>query len=54
MEHAQAFEPIQDNLYIEKINGSFLFGDKATPAQYSAGGCSCELRDAHLRPANAR
>jgi hypothetical protein len=38
MEHAQAFEPIQDNrVYIEKINGPFLFGDKATPAQYSAG-----------------
>ncbi|MBR1192041.1 hypothetical protein JQ634_03715 [Bradyrhizobium sp. AUGA SZCCT0240] len=38
MEHAQAFEPIQDNrIYIEKINGPFLFGDKATPAQYSAG-----------------
>ncbi|MBR1198800.1 hypothetical protein JQ574_22650 [Bradyrhizobium sp. AUGA SZCCT0158] len=37
MEHAQAFEPIQDNrIYIEKINGPFLFGDKATPAQYSA------------------
>ncbi|MBR1237354.1 hypothetical protein [Bradyrhizobium sp. AUGA SZCCT0182] len=38
VEHAQAFEPIQDNpIYIEKINGPFLFGDKATPAEYSAG-----------------
>ena len=38
MEHAQAFEPIQDGrIYIEKINGPFLFGDKATPAEYSAG-----------------
>ena len=27
MEHAQAFEPIQD----------VLFGDKGTPAEYSAG-----------------
>ena len=38
MEHARAFEPIQDGrIYIEKINGPFLFGDKATPAEYSAG-----------------
>jgi hypothetical protein len=29
MEHAQAFEPIQDGrIYIEKINGPFLFADK--------------------------
>jgi hypothetical protein len=33
LEHAHAFEPIQDGrIYIEKINGPFLFGDKATPA----------------------
>ena len=32
MEHSQAFEPIQDGrIYIEKINGLFLFGDKGTP-----------------------
>ena len=38
MEHARAFEPIQDGrIYIEKINGPFLFGDKATPSEYSAG-----------------
>jgi len=38
MEHAQAFEPIHDGrIYIEKINGPFLFQDKATPAEYSAG-----------------
>jgi hypothetical protein len=24
-------------IYIEKINGPFLFGDKATPGEYSAG-----------------
>jgi hypothetical protein len=24
-------------IYIEKINGPFLFGDKGTPAEYSAG-----------------
>jgi hypothetical protein len=38
MEHAQAFEPIQDGrIYIEEINDPFLFGDKGTPAEYSAG-----------------
>ena len=38
MEHAQAFEPIQEGrIYIEKINGPFLFLDKGTPAEYSAG-----------------
>jgi len=38
MEHAQAVEPAQDGrIYIEKINGLFLFGDKGTPAEYSAG-----------------
>ncbi|VIO68234.1 hypothetical protein CI1B_20210 [Bradyrhizobium ivorense] len=38
MEHARAFEPIQDaRIYIEKINGPFLFEDKGTPAEYSAG-----------------
>jgi hypothetical protein len=36
--HAHAFEPIQDGrIYIEKLNGPFLFGDKGTPAEYSAG-----------------
>jgi hypothetical protein len=38
MQHAHAFEPIQDGrIYIEKLNGPFLFGDKGTPAEYSAG-----------------
>ena len=38
MEHAQAFEPIQDGrIYIEKLNGPFLFGDQGTPAEYTAG-----------------
>ena len=38
LEHAHAFEPIQDGrVYVEKINGPFLFGDKGTPAEYSAG-----------------
>ena len=38
MEHAQAFQPIQDaRIYIAKINGPFLFADKGTPAEYRAG-----------------
>ena len=38
MQHAHAFVPVQDGrIYIEKLNGPFLFGDKATPAEYSAG-----------------
>jgi hypothetical protein len=38
LEHAQAFEVIQDGrIYIEKINGPFLFGDNGTPAEYKAG-----------------
>ena len=38
LEHARAFEPIQEGrIYIEQINHPFLFGDKATPAEYSAG-----------------
>jgi hypothetical protein len=38
MQHAHAFEVVQDGrIYIEKINGPFLFGDKGTPAEYSAG-----------------
>ena len=38
MEHAQAFEPVHDGrIYAEKINAPFLFGDKGTPAEYSAG-----------------
>ncbi|PAY08296.1 hypothetical protein CK489_15485 [Bradyrhizobium sp. UFLA03-84] len=38
MEHARAFEPIQDGrIYIEKINRPMLDEDKATPAEYWAG-----------------
>src|SRR5437667_8519976 len=38
MEHAHAFDPIQDGrIYIEKLNGPFLFGDKGTPTKYAAG-----------------
>ena len=37
-QHAHAFEPVQDGrIYIEKLNGPFLFGDKGTPAEYAAG-----------------
>ena len=38
LEHAHAFEPIQEGrIYVEKVNGPFLFVDKGTPAEYSAG-----------------
>ena len=38
MQHAHAFEVAQDGrIYIESINGPFLFTDGATPAQYKAG-----------------
>jgi hypothetical protein len=38
MELANAFEPIQDGrIYIEKINGPFLYELKGTPAEYKAG-----------------
>ena len=52
LEHPQAFEPIQDGrIYIEKLNGPFLFGDKGTPGEYRAGlelavaRCWLELHD---------
>ena len=38
LQHAHAFEPVQDGrIYIEKINGPFIFVDNGTPAEYSAG-----------------
>ena len=38
MQHAHAFEVVQDGrIYIEKINGPFLYVDRGTPAEYSAG-----------------
>lgn len=38
VELANAFEPVQDGrIYIEKINGPFLFELKGTPADYKAG-----------------
>jgi hypothetical protein len=38
LELANAFEPIQDGrIYIEKINGPFLFELKGTRAEYKAG-----------------
>jgi hypothetical protein len=37
-ELANAFEPVQDDrIYIEKINESFLYQLKGTPAEYKAG-----------------
>ena len=38
LEHAHAFETIQDGrIYIEKLNGPFLYVDRGSPAEYSAG-----------------
>ena len=38
MELANAFEPVQDGrIYIEKINGPFLYQLKGTPVEYKAG-----------------
>jgi hypothetical protein len=38
LEHAHAFEPIQDDrIYIEKLNGPFLYIDRGSPGEYSAG-----------------
>jgi hypothetical protein len=38
LEHAHAFEPVQDGrIYIEKLNGPFLYIDRGSPAEYSAG-----------------
>ena len=38
LELAYAVEPVQDGrIYIEKINGPFLFELKGTPAAYKAG-----------------
>ena len=38
IELANAVEPVQDGrIYIEKINGPFLYQHKGTPAEYKAG-----------------
>jgi hypothetical protein len=38
IELANAFEPVQDGrIYIEKINGPFLFELMGAPAEYKAG-----------------
>ena len=38
MQHAHAFETVQDGrIYIEGINAPFLYVDKGTPEEYSAG-----------------
>ncbi len=37
MQHAHAFETVQDGrIYIEKINGPFLYVDRDTPKEYAA------------------
>ena len=38
VEIASTVEPVQDDrIYIELINGPFLFKDKGSPAEYGAG-----------------
>jgi hypothetical protein len=38
MDLANAFEPVQDGrIYIEKINGPFIYELKGTPAEYKVG-----------------
>jgi hypothetical protein len=37
IEIANEVEPVQGRIHIKKINGPFLFHDKATPAKYGAG-----------------
>jgi hypothetical protein len=38
IEIASTVEPVQDGrIYIERINGPFLFKDKGSPAEYGAG-----------------
>ncbi|NOJ47797.1 hypothetical protein [Bradyrhizobium archetypum] len=37
LEIANSVEPVQGRIYIEKINGPFLFDDKGTPAEYRTG-----------------
>jgi hypothetical protein len=60
LELANIFEPIQDGrIYIEKINGPFLFELKGTPAEYKAGldraiakGLAGAARERNLCPAH--
>ena len=37
LEIANAFEPVQSRIHIEKINEPFLFRESGTPAEYGAG-----------------
>ena len=37
LEIANAVEPVQGRIHIEKVNEPFLFRDRGSPAEYSAG-----------------
>ena len=37
LEIANAIEPVQGRIHVEKINGPFLFRDRGSPAEYGAG-----------------
>jgi hypothetical protein len=63
MQQARAFETVQDGrIYIEKINGAFLFDDKGTPAKplgslflahlSSQDGFGLQLQSRHLANSN--
>jgi hypothetical protein len=53
MDHARAFEPVQDGrIYIEKINGPFLFGTRAH-RQSIGRGSTAPLRWAGWRSTGA-
>lgn len=46
MELAHAFKPVQDGcIYVEKINGPFLFKLKGAPAEYKSGLNLCVARE---------
>jgi hypothetical protein len=54
LELANAFEPVPDGrIYIEKINGPFLFELKGTPAEYKAG-LDCAIARGWLGAARER
>jgi hypothetical protein len=42
LEIANAVEPIQGRIHTEKINEPFLFRDRGSPAEYSAGKLAIE------------
>jgi hypothetical protein len=55
MELANAVEPVQDGrIYIEKINGPFIYQLKGTPAEYKAGLDLAIAKGSHERADESR